>query len=744
VTEAGRPAASSGAATSASAAASSGAATPPRAAAAASDGGPGGRLAGLVAIVIAFATLIAALAGLLQADTANKSGDLRDQAEQLSLEALSGSQAAQERAQVGLETFQLYLEQRTQAGNAIVAGIYAGDGTPRAAELQRDADRWEQVAAATLTLTDLDPQGEYGPDNDPSFPQRYFAAATRESLRLNALADAADEQASAVDERAAAYTAILAIIAVSLYLFGLTLAVGDRWLRSGFFGVGLLLLGVGAIWMAQVVLTPPYVTNDQAAAEYAEARVTWLTAHDAAGYQQAEAHYDQAIALRPTFARAYADRAAVIFDSASPQLSGYVSIAPPEALERARADLQQALALGLENPQTLGDLGFYGFAEGIQSGDLTLLNESADYSRRAIALDPGEPVYRYNLAVALVAAGRTDEARAAYDDAVDRTLYVDDALTQLRLSPGFEEAVLAGGLTDLETVRRYRPDLDDQIRAFKEQIVGRVASQQPDGPPPSPAQFSDIQLDVFPAEVQWVANIADYDAQRDTISVQWYHQDPEGLGWAVVPEISTADPPSQLTDGTYFKLSAYLNQVSPPACLSSGEYRVEIYINSRLAAEGTAAASFPDYRAFVARDLTTAFCRPADWARTVAGVPGLIDGFASADGQYGVHAARYALPGSLLALPDASAQMEDATMQSFSDWFPSAPTLAQGSETTTEYFEGLTDRAWRWYDYGTGYVRVGAGLTQDGAVVMGMVFGPYDWFEGDEPYRILNSMIHVE
>ena len=34
--------------------------------------------------------------------------------------------------------------------------------------------------------------------------------------------------------------------------------------------------------------------------------------------------------------------------------------------------------------------------------------------------------------------------------------------------------------------------------------------------------------------------------------------------------------------------------------------------------------------------------------------------------------------------------------------------------------------------------------TADGAVALGMVYGPYDWFQTTEPTQILNSMIHVE
>ena len=189
---------------------------------------------------------------------------------------------------------------------------------------------------------------------------------------------------------------------------------------------------------------------------------------------------------------------------------GYVSIAPPDALARARADLETARALGLANAQTLGDLGFYSFAEGIQSNDLNLLNQSVAYTQQAIALDPGEPVYRYNLGVALAALGRIDEARNAYNDAVLRTLFVDDALTEARGDPGAEEAVLGGALTDLETVRNVPHRIwTAQVQSLKEQIVGRVAAEIEGAPAQSPASFSDLQLDVFPAEVQWQANIAE-------------------------------------------------------------------------------------------------------------------------------------------------------------------------------------------------------------------------------------------
>ncbi len=704
----------------------------------------GERLAGAAALLIAFATLATALAGFLQADVSKRAGDLRDNAEQLSLQALASSQSSQQHAQVELATFERWVEERTKSGSALLASLYSGDDPVRANDLQRDADRWQTIADQTLKLTEIDPEGIYGPEQDKAFPSRYFAAATEESLRLNALQDAADEEASVLDQRAAGYTAILAMLAVSLYLFGLTLAVVGRWLQRGFLAVGLMLLGVGTGWMFLTVSAPDYKTDPEAAAEYARGRVAFITAYDQTGFQEAEAHLTRAIELRPTFARAYYERSDVIVQAASPQRTGFTSIVPSDALRRARADLDRARALGLDNAQTFGSLGFYSFAEGVQSGDEDLLRQSIDYSQRAISLDAGEPIYRLNLGVALTALGRIDEARGAYEQAVARTLYIDDAHTELRQEPGIEEAFLAGGLTDLDMVADYRPDLAEQVRGLKELLVGRVAAGTIEAPTGSPAVFNDVTLDIFPAELQWQANIADYDPQRDTISAQWYYQDAQGLGWAVIPEVSLVRQPSLGSDGRYFSLSPYMTAVSPPSCLPSGEYRVEIYVNGRLAAEGSLGAEFGDYEAYLGRDVTAAFCRPQDWQRRDDRLPGLIDGYTSPDGQRGVYVARYSLPGSLRALSDATTGVEDLTIDSFADWFPATPAYVEDVGTTSSYFMGLGSTAWRWYDYGTGYVRVGGGMDADGAVVLGMVFGEYDWFDGTEPYRILNSMINAQ
>ncbi|HUG48137.1 MAG TPA: hypothetical protein VMP67_06960 [Candidatus Limnocylindria bacterium] len=52
------------------------------------------------------------------------------------------------------------------------------------------------------------------------------------------------------------------------------------------------------------------------------------------------------------------------------------------------------------------------------------------------------------------------------------------------------------------------------------------------------------------------------------------------------------------------------------------------------------------------------------------------------------------------------------------------PVSMEEEGTSASYFMGLERTAWRWYDYGTGYVRAAAGLNDDGAVMVGLVWGP--------------------
>jgi hypothetical protein len=162
-----------------------------------------------------------------------------------------------------------------------------------------------------------------------------------------------------------------------------------------------------------------------------------------------------------------------------------------------------------------------------------------------------------------------------------------------------------------------------------------------------------------------------------------------------------------------------------------------------MAAEASATTDFGTYEAFPASDLTMAFCRPPDWQRIEDRLPGFFDGFQSSDGTMGVYCIRYSLPGSFRQLENISAQIEDLTITAFAGFFPAAPAYVPDSGTAGDDFMDLNSTESRWYDYGSGRVRVAAGVTNDGSVLVGMVFGPYEWFAGQQPNEIIKSMIQA-
>ncbi len=64
-------------------------------------------------------------------------------------------------------------------------------------------------------------------------------------------------------------------------------------------------------------------------------------------------------------------------------------------------------------------------------------------------------------------------------------------------------------------------------------------------------------MDVFPSTVQWRARLDGFDPDRDQLAAQWLVRDPAGLGWAVLPEVSSlsvAPIPNSEVPGAYFHL----------------------------------------------------------------------------------------------------------------------------------------------------------------------------------------------
>jgi len=70
-------------------------------------------------------------------------------------------------------------------------------------------------------------------------------------------------------------------------------------------------------------------------------------------------------------------------------------------------------------------------------------------------------------------------------------------------------------------------------------------------------------------------------------------------------------------------------------------------------------------------------------------------------------------------------------------------TMRLDERVPAETLPGLDER-WQRFLKLDAYSGASSLVTADGAVVIGMVYGPYAWFDGEEPYRILNSMVAIQ
>ena len=377
------------------------------------------------------------------------------------------------------------------------------------------------------------------------------------------------------------------------------------------------------------------------------------TARTTAQWEAAEAAYREALALHPGLARAHVDLAGALFSAASPQRIGFASVSTPEAVRAAAAELETARGLGWDDLATRGDGGFYETL-------LALAEPGGDHAARAVELTAGAldlapdlPVLHYNHAAALLAAGRIEEALAAYDEGI-----AVSTATGPDGTPVFTEAsrwdVASGALTDLELIgaaRREDPQIGSAIEQVRTLIVAGLGDPVTNTDPAAQPVVSDLTLNALPSQLWWEARIEGFDAQRDTVSVVWSYEDPALPGRHVLASHTGPLRLGQTTtaggfyvDGeapAYWASRSYLLGSIPHRCLPDGSYRVELFVDGRPAAEPvTRDLDEPELAAESRPDMGVLFCRPADW---VAGdqEDGSRASFRSSDGSASMTAYRY-------------------------------------------------------------------------------------------------------
>jgi tetratricopeptide (TPR) repeat protein len=711
--------------------------TPAEIAAEVADESVTSRSEALVAVLIVFATLAAAVIGYLQVWSSGKSDSAATQAQRNAI-AATGQQVTFDRWSdlqiAALTTSTLDGQQADQRESE--AQVLGQEETPaeqlQGERLRRLASRFAALSRGVgREFTGIQIAGDLSPEGDPSFPTRFVNETSRAPIRLHALQDAANDESSGWSGRAATYTAVLTLFAVSLYLLGFSLALPrslGRWFVRG----GAAFVAIGVAWAAIASTGRPEPPSASAAAAFADGTVALQSAadaYDSSGYQRAVSDLDRAIAARPDFARAYLNRGQATYFGSSPT-QGLGTVTSPEALRSAIADLKQAVDLGLDNAAALGDIGALSFQQAMVDDRQDLLPQALRFTERVIAIDPERPLWLYNLAVIQLALGEHDQATASYRAA--------DAAA--KKEPATESFWVTGALSALDVLASHRPATAGDVAAAKELVVGDVFGTASGAP--APPEGIDLQLVVTPSLVQFAipkAAAASIDPSRDVVVAEWYYDDPANHGFAVLPEISTRVPLQVASDGGWFSLEDYLPTAAPPRCLPSGTYKVEVYVNGHLAGQQTTPADFGAVRTVTDQGLNAGFCVPSNWVQNAKSTAGVTQAWTSQDASEGIAVIRATLPGTATTVNVP--KVLDIAVRKFAGAF--LPPLTGPSPPDHFFFMGLSQQLELTYRYQGGFIRAGAGFDPgEGAVVVGIAFGPTG--QADPVDRVFQSLSSLQ
>ena len=419
-------------------------------------------------------------------------------------------------------------------------------------------DRHAAVAQAVADLTPIDPADAGTVAADIADRD---ARPDQARLRQAVEADLANDHGSKADT----YVAILTVLAVSLFLLGLSLTVVGRN-RFVLVVPGVAVALVCAAWAAVVYQRDVTRVSEVAIADVAEGQRLQNTG-DLAG---AIERFDEAIDDSPDFAAAFARRASARFQEGSTQQgqTAFLSFTSPEALEDAIDDLDEAMRLGADSDVvTVADAGFFNFL----AGDF---ERSAALTTQALELNSALPAVWFNLGVAHVALGDDDAAEEAYEEGID--------VLSEEPSAGRRSQVLAGARTDLSIVRDLLDDDDlDEVIDLVREMEARLAEVELEGSDCAGAGC-ETDIDASDAEVTDVTftrNGATVFADLSVeglddgagIGVAWYFRAADGQPFeqAALPFEAVA-----VEGGLAF---ASTLPVLDPACPVLGDYLVRVY-----------------------------------------------------------------------------------------------------------------------------------------------------------------------
>jgi tetratricopeptide (TPR) repeat protein len=540
----------------------------------------------LIAVLTALITVLIAIVSFLQSDAGSRDDAANRDTKRYTLEAFGKQVSGDSRVNFDYNTaYQAYyeLDLLTQAALAV--------------DDQAAASRYAALRDNITTLSPMlappyfdEGTGELNIDKYEA--ETYLVEITALQERFAAASVVKD----AWDSKSNTYIVHLTLLAVALFLFGLSTTISGASTRWIFAGVGIVVAIVASVW-AGVVFAQPVIDLRQCRAADGTPSIDAFAQGVGLAYQNdfqgALGAYDKALECEPNYVNALVERG-----NANISLGNY---------EQAATDYERARVAGDNTASVAGDLAWTYYLLG-RHDDAIAMN------RTALEINPGELWVRYDLGLSLLAKGNIDGARAEYQNGMDLTSrLVSEARTAGKEPPSFlwawlEDAALS--LDDLvytvETgegppaANSIAPTAVDAASDLSTQLKSLSVALEFTGQPPaapltatvSPFDFAEsiydeegnfvdyVLADTFAYGAYEVAVLFDYEGMQDGQDVLFkvYIDGIEDPSWRVLDSWDLG------ASGSAEKLISFAD--SNTAVLAPGTYTVEMYVDSNLAQSG--------------------------------------------------------------------------------------------------------------------------------------------------------------
>lgn len=344
----------------------------------------------LVAVAIALVTIVAGLTAFLQTWASGHYAQEIRQSQALATATLGQDVSSRQREGYDFFLYTTWNEWDWRRSRAV----------------SRDPALAERAAEVTALIAPLSPLlDEMGPyyitstdtaDLDSYHADRNIYTTTLLAEQRTFVTAAAD----AWNGKADGYVTVLTILAVTLFLYGLSTTVKGN-MRFLFAVVATFLVVVGVAQILALTLGPVPTVPYTAIQSYARARADWWAGRT----EEAQSAVEAALAAYPDYGSAHSLRASMLLGEG--------------AYDDAAAAYRQAIAAGADDVGAYWNMGWTLYLAGDYAG-------AVEANRRALELAPHLLPVRMNVATTLLAQGQTAEALAEYEAGLG--MAVDPAL----------------------------------------------------------------------------------------------------------------------------------------------------------------------------------------------------------------------------------------------------------------------------------------------------------------------------